>query len=213
MGMVSTLSAIALGLLISSANASFNTTQDQLLSTSSNIIRMDRVLQLYGPEVDYARQKLRAYATAMKEDLFPSDGRIVRVENEGRLDFLAWAEYKVNSLAPKTEMQRWLQPHMLDVANKLVEEHFALVKQEHYALPGTVVAFLLAWLVFLFGSYGLFAPRHLTAIVVLLLCSATAAGALFLILELQRGTQGFIRTTPEPLVHAIDLLNRRQAAP
>lgn len=208
MGMVSTLTALALGLLISSANTSFNAAQDQLMSTSSNIIRMDRMLRLYGPEVDYPRQKLRAYAKGMMRDLFPPDGQRSNIENDGTLDFLAWSENKVALLVPTTDSQRWLLPHMLDVSNKLVEEHFALVKQEHYALPTVVIALLLLWLLFLFGSYGLFSPRHLTAVAILLLSSATAAGAIFLILELQRGTHGIVRITSEPLLHAIDLIDR-----
>ena len=213
MGMVSTLTAIVLGLLISSANASFNATQDQLLSTSTNIIRMDRVLRLYGPEVDYAREKLGAYARAMRHDLFPGGGEAANIENEGTLDFLAWAEYEVARLVPKDDNQRWLQPHMLDVANKLVEEHFALARQEHYALPGIVIVFLLGWLVILFGSYGLFGPRHLTSVVVLMLFSATASGTIFLMLGLQVGTHGPVRITPEPLLHAIDLLSNEQPKP
>lgn len=78
---------------------------------------------------------------------------------------------------------------------------------------GIMVAFLLVWLVFLFASYGLFAYRHFSAIVVLPICSATASGAIFLILALQRGTQGVTRIMPEPLLNAIELLNRGQAAP
>lgn len=121
-------------------------------------------------------------------------------------------EYKIALLAPKDDNQRWLLPHKQDVANKLVDEHFALVKQEHYALPSTVVSFLMVWLVFLFGSYGLYSPRHLTEVMLLQLSSAAASGAIFLILELQRGTHGFIRISPESLVHAIEIIERNPDA-
>jgi hypothetical protein len=121
-------------------------------------------------------------------------------------------EYKIALLAPKDDNQWWLLPHKQDVANKLVDEHFALVKQEHYALPSTVVSFLMVWLVFLFGSYGLYSPRHLTAVMLLQLSSAAASGAIFLILELQRGTHGFIRISPESLVHAIEIIGQTFSA-
>ena len=52
MAMVSTLTALVLGLLLSVANTSFGDNQEQLMSTSSDIIRMDHLLRLYGTEAD-----------------------------------------------------------------------------------------------------------------------------------------------------------------
>jgi len=57
MAMVSTLTALALGLLLSVANTSFATNQQQLMSTSSDLIRMDHLLRLYGSEADGARMR------------------------------------------------------------------------------------------------------------------------------------------------------------
>lgn len=208
MAMVSSMTALALGLLVSSANSSFNGAQDQVLSTSSNLIRMERVLRLYGHDADQARQNLKDYATSMMRDLFPPDAWSINVENESTLDFLASIEEQFAVINPKNDTQQWLKPHVLDVANKLVEEHFALVRQHLYTFPGPVLALLLAWLVILFGSYGLFAPRHLTAFVVLLLSSATASGAVFLILELQGPMQGIVRLSPDPLHHALEYMDR-----
>jgi hypothetical protein len=59
MAMVSTLTALVLGLLLSVADTSFRENQEQLMSTSSDLIRMDHLLRLYGPEANESLVLLR----------------------------------------------------------------------------------------------------------------------------------------------------------
>src|SRR5271169_7124529 len=60
MGLVATMTALVLGLLISSAKSSFDTLSSEMTATSSNIILLDRTLALYGPETKEARDLLRS---------------------------------------------------------------------------------------------------------------------------------------------------------
>ena len=206
MGMVGTLTAIALGLLISVANTSFRDKQEQLMSSASDLIRMDHLLRMYGPDADGARAFFREYATSMMNDVFPAAEGRSDIENEATLDVAAKAEHTVVFLAPADDIQRWLHPHMLEVVNKLVEEHFELVKQRLDAIPNSLMVLLLLWLVLLFGSYGLYSPRHLTSVIFLFLSSGAASGAVLLIIELETPHRGFIHLSPDPLQHAVDVM-------
>ena len=206
MGMVGTLTAIALGLLISVANTSFRDKQEQVMSSASNIIRMDHLLRMYGPDADGARAFFREYATSMMNDVFPAEEGRSDIENEATLDIAAKAEHSVVFLAPADDIQRWLQPHMLDVVNKLVEEHFELVKQGLDAIPDSLMVLMLFWLVLLFGSYGLYSPMHLTSMIFLFLASGAASGAVLLIIELETPHRGFVHLSPDPLQHAVDVM-------
>jgi hypothetical protein len=62
MAVVGTLTALVLGLLLSIANTSFRTEQQQLISVSTDLLRIDQLLRAYGPETDRARSALRQYA-------------------------------------------------------------------------------------------------------------------------------------------------------
>lgn len=62
MAVVGTLTALVLGLLLSIANTSFGTKQQQLISVSTDLLRIDQLLRGYGPEADRARAALRQYA-------------------------------------------------------------------------------------------------------------------------------------------------------
>src|SRR3954469_22560050 len=72
---IGTLSALVLGLMISAANSSFSARSDEVRELSLQLIRMDRNLQRYGPEANDARAKLRVWATAKVQQLFPGKGQ------------------------------------------------------------------------------------------------------------------------------------------
>jgi hypothetical protein len=212
MAMVSTLTALVLGLLLSVANTSFTANQQQLMSTSSDLIRIDHLLRVYGPEADESRSLMKQYAEAMQADIFPGTGSDRDVENESTLDYAARAENRAALLAPANDTQRWLQPHILDVADRIIQEHYALVKQRLDAIPVALIALMLVWLVLLFASFGLFAPAHLTSVIVLLLSAGAAAGAVLLIIELETPNNGLVHLSPAPLQHAIDVMNKHPGA-
>ena len=62
---------------------------------------------------------------------------------------------------------------------------------------------LVFWLIVIFTTFGLFSPRNATVIIVLLVCALSAAGSLFLIMELDTPYAGMIKVSSEPLVRAL----------
>lgn len=211
MAMVGTLTAIALGMLLSVANVSFKDNQEQLLSTSSDVTRLDHLFRLYGTETEGARGLLLQYSESKLADLFPGAGLAYNVENEGTLDLMARVEGTVAELSPQTKMQRWLQPRMVDTCDRIIQQHYELVKNKQDAIPAALIMLLVFWLILLFASYAIYAPRHLTSLVVFLLSSGASAGAILLILELETPERGIIRLSPEPLYHSIEVLKRHEA--
>jgi hypothetical protein len=59
LGLVGTMTAILLGLLISSAKGAFDTTRTEVIQMAAKVALLDRVLALYGPEMAEARRALR----------------------------------------------------------------------------------------------------------------------------------------------------------
>src|SRR6266571_1919387 len=70
-----TLSALVLGLMITAANSSFSVRSEEVRELSLQLIRMDRNLRRYGPEAAGGRTKLREWAIAKTQQLFPEKGR------------------------------------------------------------------------------------------------------------------------------------------
>src|SRR5437773_9749643 len=59
LGLVATMTAILLGLLISSSKGAFDTARTEVMQKAAKVALLDRVLKLYGPEAMDARHALR----------------------------------------------------------------------------------------------------------------------------------------------------------
>jgi hypothetical protein len=112
MAMVGTLTALALGLLLSTASTSFGAQKQLLMLISTDLMRTDKLLRVYGPEADDARAALRQYATATLHDIYPSAGGPPNTENPATLELLADAEHKLATLSPTTSVQKWVMPEV-----------------------------------------------------------------------------------------------------
>ena len=73
MAVVGTLSALVLGLFLSTGNASFLAKNQKVAQLSTDIIGLDRLLRRYGSEAQDIRALLRRYAAAQLQDLFPQN--------------------------------------------------------------------------------------------------------------------------------------------
>ena len=73
LGFVGTMSALVLGLLISSAKASYDAVNSEMTQMSARVIFLDRVLALYGPETKDARVLLRTTVVRTRDKLWPQE--------------------------------------------------------------------------------------------------------------------------------------------
>ncbi|HZD51101.1 MAG TPA: hypothetical protein VE178_20340, partial [Silvibacterium sp.] len=60
MGVIATMAALVLGLLVASAKNFYDTQSSELTQLSANVVLLDRVLAHYGPEAKETRDLLRA---------------------------------------------------------------------------------------------------------------------------------------------------------
>jgi hypothetical protein len=68
---------------------------------------------------------------------------------------------------------------------------------------GSNLVVLVFWLTVLFIIFGLFSPRNATVVTILFICAMSVAGALFLIVELDRPLNGLIPISGKPLRDAL----------
>ena len=72
-GMIATLTALVLGLLVSSAKSSFDTMNAGIMQAGAKIILLDRVLAQYGPETKTIREQLQRGLAATVENVWPRE--------------------------------------------------------------------------------------------------------------------------------------------
>ncbi len=214
-GMIATLAALVLGLLIASAKGNFDTMNSGLRQTGSQVILLDRVLAHYGPETMEARDLLRRSVISAMVRIWPEEkiGEAVAKAPEGRVDFEA-VQDKLRQLSPRNDAQRWLQSQALQISGEIAGGRWLLVEElGQRSIPIPFFVMLVFWLTIIFAGFGLFSPRNATVITVLLLCALSAAGSLFLIMELDTPYAGMIKISSAPLRNTLAHLGKANPGP
>jgi hypothetical protein len=210
MAMVATISALVLGLLISNANNSFIALGGEVTTLSAQILRLDRILHRYGPDADQARETLREYAIHKSVDLFPEDSRGVRLNNLSTYELLQQLEDQILGLKPENARDQWWLGQAMTLAGKIGDARWLMSQQVGQGTPKAFVALLAFWLMSLFVSFGLFAPRNATSMLFLTLCAIAVSGAIAMILELEKGVGAFVHISPQPMRQAVKALQADQ---
>ncbi|HMF20742.1 MAG TPA: hypothetical protein VKG24_01265 [Pseudolabrys sp.] len=206
MAVVATISALVLGLLLSNANSSFNAVQGQVISLSAEILRLDQLLHRYGPDTKLAREKLREYAERKRDDLFPNNPADVHLGNQSTYELLQEVEDLVLAVKPANARDQWWLAQAMILAAKIGDTRFLLAQQTGHGTPKAVLLLLVFWLTLLFASFTLFAPPNVISTATMTLCALAIAGAIGMILELERGFGGLVQVPPQPMNHAVAAL-------
>ena len=203
-GLIATLAALVLGLLISSAKGSFDRINNDLVENAARIVSIDRLLAEYGEATRELRELIRRdYAN--KVELITS-GDAAQLKNLDAPKSIAAME-SISAglwrLAPRNDAQRGLRARALQIYGELASTRALAFLQKDGSIPLPLLAVLVSWLVIIFAAFGLCAPRNHTTIVALLAGSLCASAAVFLILELDRPLDGMIRIPAAPLRAAL----------
>lgn len=211
MGLIGTMAALVLGLVIATAKGSYDTLDAAVKHSAAKVLLLDRVLSNYGPETKRLRDLLRTTVAYRIASIW-SEERLERAKIDVPEIELAdrGIESMILKLSPKNDTQRWLQSEALRIGGEIMETRWlALGAGEgsgSIQVPFLVV--VVFWLTLIFASFGLLAPRNATVITVLILCAVSVAGSFFLILELDQPFDGMMKLSSTPLRFTLSHLGR-----
>jgi len=204
MGLVGTMAALVLGLLVASAKDSYDAQNNELTQLSANIVLLDRILSHYGPEAQESRELLRSAAARIAARMWhsgPAGSEPTASGAESIYD-------KVLHLSPKDDPHRALQSQALSIANNLSQERWLMYEQGSTSVPLPMLVVLVLWLTIIFISFGLFAPTNGTVIASLFVSAMSVSCAVLLILEMYRPFEGLIQISSAPLRAALAHLGK-----
>jgi hypothetical protein len=206
-GIVGSMTALVLGLLVASAKNSFDTQRNGVAQLAANCIMLDRTLAHYGSEAQETRELLRASVADMVQSTWPEESGQTepRSATEGRYEGVY---ERIQALTPKNDAQRNLQAQALKIAVDTAQMRWLLFAQKGSSIPTQFLVVMVFWLALILGSFGLFAPHNAMALVALFVSALAVSSALFLILELDRPFEGMIQISSAPLRNALAQLGR-----
>jgi len=204
MGLVATMSALVLGLLTASAQNTFKTWDGEVKQSAADVILLDRTLAHLGPETTAIRAQLRAVVATRLAQTWPEHGAAAaRVDESAQTASVEGIEQAIRDLPPPDAAQRDLQTRALSLCAQLQGTRWLLFAQSDSGIPTPFLVVLVFWLSALAISFGLFAPRNLTVIAALLLCSVSVSASVFLILEMSTPLAGLLKISSAPFDYAL----------
>jgi hypothetical protein len=201
-GLVGTMSALVLGLLVASAKGFYDAQTTEMTQVSANIIFLDRALARYGPETKEAREALRNATQNILDQTWSKNpygaSRLEPASIGGSVLY-----DKIEALTPNDDSQRSIKSQALNLAANIGQMRMLMYEQGTLSVSKPLLITMVFWLTVTFVIWGLLAPPNGTVIAAMLASALSASGAILLILEMYSPYEGFIRVSDAPLRAAI----------
>lgn len=202
LGLVGTMTAILLGLLVSSAKSSFDTTRSEVMQMAAKVALLDRVLLLYGPQTSDARRALRESVEEGIRRTWPTDqqaqAQLSPNEETGDAVYVA-----ISRLTPQDDAQHALKTQAASLMAQLAELQVLIQAQAISSVAKPLLVALAIWLVVIFLGFGLLAPANPTSTLSVIAGAFSVACAVFIILELDHPFGGVVRVPSEPMLKVL----------
>jgi hypothetical protein len=205
-GLIGTIAALVLGLLIAGAKSTYDLKSSQVNQLIASTIMLDDQLAQYGPESNAARGHLREALETMSKRIWEEGDR----SHKGPKPFEVSRPFEnfqqaMQKLSPANDAQRSLKERALQTAADLARLRFLLFAESEIdlSIPLPFLLVLVFWLTIIFLSFSLFVDPNPVIVTGLAVFAISAAGALFLVIELADPFSGMMQISNEPLRHAL----------
>ena len=203
-GLIGTIAALVLGLVIASANGTYQTQSSQVQQLTAGVVLLDRTLAQYGPESDSVRNLLRRGVASMADRIWRENSSDSRKAAPFDASVAALTFYdEILKLSPRNDAQRSLQARAISTADDLAKTRLLLFANAGAVIPMPFLVVLISWLAIIFASFSLFADNNATTVVALCIFALSASAAIFLILEMNEPFTGLMMISGEPLRNAL----------
>jgi hypothetical protein len=208
LGIVATLSALVLGLLVASAKTTYSAREGEINQITAYIILLDNLLAKYGEGAQAARASLRQAIPPMVDHIWkeaqsePVQSAPFKASAEGEAFY-----QQVQELQPSNDIQRGLKQRVIEVALDLAKARLLLFSHLGSSIPFPFLAVLLLWMTILFAGFSLMAPPNIITSASLIVCALSVSAAIFLILGLDQPFSGLMAIESKSLMNALPPLS------
>ena len=201
-GLIGTMAALVLSLLIASAKGSYDAKTTQIKQITANIIQIDLDLAQYGPDAQNLRVMLRRAVPALIDQIWNEGDRATLSAYSPTAEGLELVK-GVQQLQPGNDSKRVLQTQVLNAVANLVQARLSLFTQSNSAIPTPFLIILILWIAIIFVCFGLLVRPNRIVLVTFFVGALSAASAIFLILEMGQPFTGLMQISSEAPRHAL----------
>src|SRR5262245_38118295 len=140
MGLVGTMAALVLGLLVASAKGNYDSQGAAVTRLAANVAVLDRILAHYGPETNEAREMLRRGVAGLIDSVW---AKTTASSLPGGNEIIY---EKIQGLSPKDDRQRALQAQAQSIAMTLFQTRWLMYEQGMTSVSMPLLVVLVLWL-------------------------------------------------------------------
>jgi hypothetical protein len=205
MGVVATMSALLLGLLVNSAKTSYDTTRTEVMQVASKYRLIDRVLAIYGPQAAKVRGDLHTLIEESMRRMWQDHADVPVPSNHKEFDSFYVA---LLNLEAHNDTERTLKAQAANLTLEMAQFRSLMLAESTTSISKPMLVVVVLWLVMIFLGFSLIAPPNATANFTLIASALCVTGALFLILELDHPFDGILRISSEPMLNVLRQLGK-----
>ena len=208
-GQMAMLTTVVLGFVTATAKSDFDVASSLVSDAASRIVTLDRILSGIGGQADDLRadlkqmvlQQIASIKSAHEADI--SDVAIIQRAEQYEAFHRRLALVEPASKTEASELQR---AHTLMA--ELMQSRWIFSLDRSAELPVAFLLFILAWIALSFVYVGLYSADNWFVLFTAASVALCLASAMFLMLELEGPSSGFIRVSAAPLERALAVLGR-----
>jgi hypothetical protein len=199
-GLLVTLAAVLISLMIASAKNSYDKQDAHFRQLSAHLVLADQLLSQYGPEAAEIRKMMRQAVPAAIDRIWHEKATSSPQSNAFSANSMAEQfNNAIDKLSPASDAQRAIKARILQASADIANTRLLMFADGDNPILTPFLLILILWLTVIFTSFGLFVEPGRVVVTVLLVFALSVSSALFLIADLSQPYAGLMQISREPL--------------
>lgn len=196
------ITSLVLGLLTNSAKNTFESIDHNIHTFATDLILLGRTLRSIGSGADDTHRLLVAYVqrAVAHVPVVEADREAERLLNE--------VGSSLQTIRPDDDQKAAIWNDARQLYREVVHQRWVIIEQSDGTIPAPLIVIVIIWLMLIFASFGYRAPRNSTVVTMFVISAFLIAGSIFLVLDMDVPTSGFIQASSEPLQRVLAELQK-----
>jgi hypothetical protein len=206
-GLLATLAAVVISLMIASAKSSYDTQDGHFRQLAAYLVETDQLLAQYGPEALQVRILMRQAVPAAIDRIWREEAAASQNSAFTATSLAEQLNNAIDALSPANDAQRALKVRIAQASTEIVRTRLSMFADADKPILTPFFLILIFWLTVIFASFGLSVEPGAVAGAALLVFALSVSSALFLVADLSRPFAGLMQIPKEQLRHTLAPLN------
>jgi Protein of unknown function (DUF4239) len=202
-GLLATLAAVVISLMIASAKSSYDTQDAHFRQLAAYLVETDQLLAQYGPQGAEVRKLMRQSVPAAIDRIWREKAAASQDTAFTANSLAEQLRTAIDALAPQNDAQHALKLRIMQATDELARVRLLMYADADKPILTPFFLILIFWLTVIFASYGLSVEPGAVAAVALLVFALSVSSALFLVADLSQPFAGLMQIPKEQLRHTL----------